>query len=261
MENVSGSVTLVVGLGEVGKPLFTILKKQGLEVVGIDIEPVCVERPVGIMHICLPFKDPGQFRSSVASYARKYRPQVIVVNSTVVPGTSRALEKEFGIPCVSSPIRGKHTKMVDDLFVYVKFVAGANPEATERVRAQFRAAGLQSETISTPETLELAKLLETTYFGLLIAWAQEMNRFAGSVNADYLEVGKFFREISYLPGVLFQPGFIGGHCVLPNVGILQQRFQSEFLDAIMHSNEARKVELDAQQAQRTSEPLQPLALA
>ena len=75
--------------------------------------------------------------------------------------------------------------MVDDLYVYVKFVAGTVAEATERVQAHFIAAGLKSEIISTPEALELAKLLETTYFGLLIAWAQEMNRFAGAVNADY----------------------------------------------------------------------------
>ena len=78
--------------------------------------------------------------------------------------------------------------------------------------------------MSSPEALELAKLLETTYFGLLIAWAQEMNRFAETANADYLEVGKFFREIGYLPNVLFQPGFIGGHCVMPNIALLQQRF-------------------------------------
>ena len=44
-----------------------------------------------------------------------------------------------------------------------------------------------------------------------------MNRFAETVNADYLEVGKFFREIAYLPNVLFQPGYIGGHCVMPNI--------------------------------------------
>jgi UDP-N-acetyl-D-mannosaminuronate dehydrogenase len=260
MANVD-AVTLVVGLGEVGKPLYTILKKHDPEVTGVDIDPVSLEQHVGIMHVCFPFKTLDQFRREVAAYARKYNPEIIVVNSTVVPGTTRAIEEETGILSVNSPIRGKHTKMVDDLYLYVKFVAGTNAEATARVQAQFLAAGLKSETLSTPEVLELAKLLETTYFGLLIAWAQEMNRFADAVNADYVELGKFFREISYLPPVLFQPGHIAGHCVMPNIGLLQQRFQSEFLDAVKNSNEARKAELAADGGERPGERLKPLALA
>jgi UDP-N-acetyl-D-mannosaminuronate dehydrogenase len=212
------------------------------------------------MHVCFPFKTPAPFQDAVANYARKYSPEVIVINSTVMPGTTRAIEKITGIPCVSSPIRGKHTKMVDDLLVYVKFVAGTDAEATRRVQAHFIAAGLKSEILSTPEALELAKLLETTYFGVLIAWAQEMNRFAETVNADYLEVGRFFSEIAYLPKVLFQPGYIGGHCVMPNIALLQQCFQSDFLEVVKNSNEARKVEMEAQKQKNPAERLQPLSL-
>jgi len=254
-------VTLVVGLGEVGKPLYTILKGREPETIGIDIEAASVDKPVGLMHICFPFYDSAQFQSAVVDYARKYAPEVIVINSTAVPGTTRSIENAIGTPCVYSPVRGKHTKMVDELLTYLKFVAGTDEQATLRVQEHFKAAGLPSETMSTPEALELAKLLETTYFGLLIAWAQEMNRFAERVNADYLEVGKFFREIAYLPEVLFQPGFIGGHCVMPNIGLLEQRFQSEFLEVVKRSNEARKAELAAKEQQSEGERLKPLALA
>lgn len=254
------SVTLVVGMGEVGKPLCSILQKQDPTVIGIDIEPVSVEQPVGILHICFPFKLSAPFEEAAAGYAQKYKPRVIVVNSTVVPGTTRNLESRTGIPCVYSPIRGKHTKMVDDIYLYVKFVAGSSAEAAETVKAHFEAAGLKSETMSTPEALELAKLLETTYFGMLIAWAQEMNRFATQVNADYVEMGKFFREIAYLPKVLFQPGVIGGHCVMPNIELLEQLFESDFLEVMKKSNEMRKAELAAEAGQVPSERLQPLAI-
>lgn len=254
-------VTLVVGLGEVGGPLRSILAKNDPNLIGVDIEPVEVDQPVGILHICFPFKESGKFQEAVAHYARKYQPEVIVVNSTVVPGTTRALEAHCGVSCVYSPVRGKHTKMVDDLYLYVKFVAGIDAEAAERVRAHFIEAGLQSEAMSTPEALELAKVLETTYFGLLIAWAQEMNRFAVSMNADYLEIGKFFREIAYLPKVLFQPGIIGGHCVMPNIELLEQLFQSDFFDAMKRSNELRKAELAApEETQAKRERLQPLSI-
>ena len=261
MSKSEAAVTLVVGLGEVGNPLFTILKRQEPGTIGIDIEPVQLAKPIGIMHICFPFIDSAQFQKAVIGYVLKYDPKVVVINSTAVPGTTRAIETETGIPCVYSPVRGKHTKMVDELLTYVKFAAGTNAQAAEQVREHFVAAGMKSEAMSTPEALELAKLLETTYFGLLIAWAQEMNRFSETVNADYLEVGKFFREIAYLPSVLFQPGYIGGHCVMPNIGLLQTRFQSEFLEVMKRSNETRKAELAAQEQQSLSERLKPLALA
>ena len=79
---------------------------------------------------------------------------MIVINSTIVPGTTRCIERATGIPCVYSPVRGKHTKMVDELKHYVKFVAGTDATATERVQAHFKAAGIPSETLATPEALE-----------------------------------------------------------------------------------------------------------
>ena len=253
----SNGITLVVGMGEVGRPLHSILSGQDPSVLGIDIEPVAVDRPVGILHICFPFLDQEPYVEACAHYAAQYRPRIMVVNSTVVPGTTRTIEQRTGVPCVYSPVRGKHTKMTDDMRLYVKFVAGSNSDAADAVQAQFQAAGLKAEIFANPESLELAKLLETTYFGLLIAWAQEMNRFAGAVDADYEEMSRFFSEIGYLPRVMFQPGIIGGHCVMPNIRLLEQRFESPFLTAIRNSNEARKAEIAAPPAD-TASRLQPL---
>ena len=49
------------------------------------------------------------------------------------------------------------------------------------------------------ESLELAKLAETTYFGVCIAFAQEMNRYAERVGGDYSEAIDFFEEVDFLP--------------------------------------------------------------
>jgi len=78
----------------------------------------------------------------VEGYAIKFSPSVIVINSTIVPGTTRSIERSTGIPCVYSPVRGKHTKMVEELQHYVKFVAGTDAQATARVQAHFKAAGI-----------------------------------------------------------------------------------------------------------------------
>jgi UDP-N-acetyl-D-mannosaminuronate dehydrogenase len=93
--------------------------------------------------------------------------------------------------------------------------------------------------VNSPETAELAKLTETTYFGLLIAWAQDVSRYCDQLNVSYDEVVSFYDEIAFLPRVRYTPGVIGGHCVMPNIAILKHVFESDLLDAIITSNELR----------------------
>lgn len=242
----SNKLALVIGLGEIGRPLFETIKQKYEPVCGIDVKPEEISSPVGLMHVCYPFDLPGGFVEVTCAYAKKYNPTIIVINSTVSPGTTRSIEKLAGFPAVYSPVRGKHTKMASELVSYCKFVAGTNSKATLEVRDFFRAVGMPSDCLSQPETLELAKLFETTYFGVLIAWAQEMDRMARQVGADYSEITKFFEEIDYLPRHVFQPGFIGGHCVMPNIGILKRQFDSKLLDGVVDSNAKKAAEIESQ---------------
>jgi UDP-N-acetyl-D-mannosaminuronate dehydrogenase len=95
---------------------------------------------------------------------------------------------------------------------------------------------MKTKILSSPEATELAKLAETTYFGLLIAWAQEVERYCDQLSLDYDEIASIYEEIGFFPPVRYFPGVIGGHCVLPNIRILKQKFDSEILEAIEHSN-------------------------
>src|ERR1051326_9612532 len=87
----------------------------------------------------------------------------------------------------------------------------------------------------SPEATELAKLTETTYFGLMIAWAQEVERYCNRANQDYAEVASFYDEIKFFPPVKYFPGVIGGHCVMPNIEILSKFESSALLKAIKMS--------------------------
>jgi len=131
--------------------------------------------------------------------AQTDEPDVVVVNSTVTPGTTRQIAERSSVPAAYSPIRGKHTRMAEDLLFYTKFVAGIDDDATARVVDHFTSLGMKTAVAAQTETLELAKLLETTYFGLLIAFAQEMDRFARSIDTDYYDVSKFFEEVDLPP--------------------------------------------------------------
>jgi UDP-N-acetyl-D-mannosaminuronate dehydrogenase len=251
--------TLVIGLGEIGKPLLEVIARHHHPTRGIDLEPAEPDAPVGVMHVCIPAEVSGGFVPTVVDYAKRFEPAVIVINSTVTPGTTREVERASGRAAVFSPVRGKHTRMAEELVHYTKFVAGSDAAATERVRRHFDGAGIETAVMATPEALELAKLLETTYFGLLIAWAQEMDRFARAVDADYMQLTEFFEEVGYLPRHVFLPGHIGGHCVMPNIGILKRRVESPMLDAIVDSNRRRGEELKVDSAV-PRERLQPRKL-
>jgi UDP-N-acetyl-D-mannosaminuronate dehydrogenase len=234
-ETSAEAAVLVVGLGEIGGPLLDILRGAH-DAAGRDIEDHPFDG-VQVLHLCFPYS--SDFVPSASRYVSLYEPGVVVVNSTVVPGTTREIQEKTGVPAVYSPVRGKHARMTDELRRYRKFVAGTSAQAVGLVQDHFAAVGITTRRMSSPEALELAKLLETTYFGVLVAWAQEMDRFAGAVDADYWEAIDFFKEIDFFPPVGFQPGYIGGHCVMPNLELLEQVRPSPFIDVMRESNRRR----------------------
>ena len=243
--------TLVVGIGEVGSALMKVLERKG-PVLWHDIEPREFADPIGTMHFCIPYRSPAEFESTAVSYIRRFKPLLTIVNSTVVPGTTRKIAEQAGAAVAYSPIRGKHARMTEDLLRYAKFVAAPDPAVAEAAERQFASVGMKTRRVARVETLELAKLAETSYFGVLIAFAQELNRYAERVDANYSEMTEFFEEIDFLPSTKYFPGFIGGHCVIPNLHLLKRISPSQLLDAVLDSNERRAVELADQANGRPS---------
>jgi UDP-N-acetyl-D-mannosaminuronate dehydrogenase len=237
---------IVVGLGEVGRPMLNLLGRR-FEVVGIDVATVAPDdgAPVSVMHVCFPFEI-ADFVGETVRYIERFEPRLTIIDSTVGVGSTRAVHERTGAPVVHSPIRGKHTHMGDDLLRYTKYVGGVDESSAKDAVAHFESVGLTTKILASPEATELAKLAETTYFGLLIAWAQEVSRYCDQVGADYDEVVSFFEEIDFFPPVKYFPGVIGGHCVMPNIEILSGLDESDLLLAIQSSN-ARRLEQEVQQ--------------
>jgi UDP-N-acetyl-D-mannosaminuronate dehydrogenase len=236
--------TLVVGLGEVGAALAAILDRTE-KVLRQDLEPVKITEPVGTMHLCIPFQSPNQFEATALEYIKRFKPALTIINSTVLPGTTRAIAQKSGGPVAFSPVRGKHVRMQEDMLHYFKYVAAPDRVDAAAAEAHFQAAGMKTRRMTEVESLELAKLAETTYFGVCIAFAQEMNRYAERVGGDYTEAIDFFDEVDFLPRQSYFPGFIGGHCVIPNIKLLLQIAPSRALEAILDSNEQRAYELES----------------
>ncbi len=237
------NAVVVVGLGEVGRPLLALLSEHQ-HVAGIDIKPP--SEPIGkvdILHVCYPFEI-KDFIGETARYIDLFKPTLTIINSTVAVGTTRAVAERTGAAVAHSPVRGKHVRMLDELRRYTKFVGVMDPADGKHAAEHFEFAGLKTKILSSPEATELAKLTETTYFGLMIAWAQEVERYCDQGNVDYEEIISFYDEIAFFPTTKYFPGIIGGHCVMPNIEILRKFDDSKLLNAIRVSNQA-KIEREA----------------
>jgi UDP-N-acetyl-D-mannosaminuronate dehydrogenase len=247
------AVVVVVGLGEVGKPLFKLISKR-YKTLGVDIEPgKPIIDSVDVLHICYPFQI-ADFVGETVRYINLIRPSLTIINSSIPVGTTRAVALRSGTPVAHSPVRGKHAHMLNDLLKYEKFVSATDPITAKRAATHFRSIGLRTRVLARPETTELAKLTETTYFGLLIAWAQEIERACDKLELDYDEVVSFYEEINFFPPVKYFSGIIGGHCVMPNIELLRQTLDLELVEAIRSSNN-KKIRREARNQKPQASPI------
>jgi len=228
---------IVAGLGEIGLPILKLITKNE-NVVGYDLNKKLMDEKkfmkfecvqTRFLHITIPVNK--NFNSNVFHLYKKFQPECIVIHSTVSPGTTEVIQKKLNIPLIFSATRGVHKRMIRDLQRYTKFFAISKnaPKkdwAVYQYRKTMKKCGIKTQQMSKPETLELAKILcDTSYLGWLINYAQLTNTIALEHNVDYDEMWKFSDEIHEILGnrpKMF-PGFIGGHCVIPNLDLIQNQ--------------------------------------
>ncbi|MFN3655143.1 MAG: hypothetical protein ACK4TO_07445 [Candidatus Nitrosotenuis sp.] len=226
---------VVAGLGEIGNPIFQLISKSTLA-IGYDINPKLVDNKkikkienlqTRFLHICIPFTK--KFNQNVLLLYEKFKPQGIVIHSTISPGTTKTIQSVIPIPVVYSATRGVHKRMFYDLRRYTKFFA-IEPDAPNAKWASkefvnlMRKCKVKAKQMTNPVTLELAKIIvDTSYYGWLITYSQLSNMIAIKHKVDYDEMWSFADEIHKYLGnrpKMF-PGFIGGHCVIPNLDLIK----------------------------------------
>ena len=245
---------VVIGLGEIGKPILKLLSKHNI-VVGFDLNHDLMDEikfeeykncQTSFLHIAIPITD--KFINNVLNLFKKFQPECIVIHSTIRPGTTEKLQKKLVIPVIYSATRGVHKRMIYDIKRYNKFfVISANAPiskwAVSRYVKVMKGCGIKTKKMSSPETLELAKIIcDTSYLGWLINYAQLSNRIAVEYGVNYDEMWSFSDEIHKLLGnrPKMYPGYIGGHCVIPNLNLIN----NETLDLInkMNNDYAKNLE-------------------
>ena len=235
---------VILGMGEVGETLFNLLVDRKFDCIGIDLdnskcknytENKIIENPQ-YLHVCLPGELTG-FTDIVVNWINKIKNiKVVIIHSTVKPGTTKTIQEKFSMPILFSPVRGVHKRFLNDIKKYTKFISFDGAEIDSKIRIDLEKRFEKIDWMSTTKTAELAKILvDTTYYGWLINYAQITKMICEKENVDFDEMWKFADEIHENLGnrpKMF-PGIIGGHCVIPNLNLVEY----ENLDMIKTVNE------------------------
>jgi len=251
---------LVVGLGEVGRPLFEIFRDSGeFLVYGYDIDEEKMKaigqrindipKNVDTMHICIPCYSMESFVMDTIEYAKKFNPKLLIIDSTIPPGTTFKVYEAYRALVAHSPIYGTHKSleyMKWEIKRWTKIVGGVNKESADAAMTHFSKAGIKTKCLRSPLETELAKLSETIYSAWMIVFFQELHRISRHFGADIEEIVSAIEDIHRmrLDRPIWYPGFIGGHCLIPNTELLLKSYDSEFLRLILKSNEMRRKEVE-----------------
>ncbi|MDC0450399.1 GDP-mannose dehydrogenase [Nitrosopumilus sp.] len=222
---------VILGMGEVGQTLFDLLVDRKFDCVGIDLdnskckkysENEVIKNPE-YLHICIPGELTG-FTDIVLNWINKIKNiQVVIIHSTVKPGTTKIIQEKLSIPILFSPVRGVHKRFLNDIKKYTKFISFDGAEIDSKIKRDLENRFEKIDWMSTTKTAELAKILvDTTYYGWLINYAQVTKMICEKENIDFDEMWKFADEIHENLGnrpKMF-PGIIGGHCVIPNLNLV-----------------------------------------
>ena len=123
-------------------------------------------------------------------------------------------------------------------------MGGINNKAAEETCKHFKKIGMKVKNIGSIES-ELAKLFETTYRAWMITCFQEMHRISQYFSGKFDTIVDFLEDTHRvrLDRPIMFPGFIGGHCLIPNTKLLLNTYDSELLKLILKSNEKRLSEI------------------
>ena len=217
----------ILGMGEIGQAIAQFYKNPQTQ----DLKGGKFEGDLDILNVCIPYSQ--DFLKTVREVIKKHNAGLVIIHSTVPVGTTQKLNHRFA---VHSPVRGVHPNLHKGLKTFVKFIGADFAGAGRLASEHFDELGIKNEVWYKSASTELFKLLDTTYYGMAIAFhayadklCQEnkvnfdnvMTRGNHTYNQGYWELKRY----DVIRPVLFPPeGAIGGHCILPNSLLLKKQF-------------------------------------
>ena len=253
-------LAIVIGGGEIGTPIYEMLRDAyGKEAFCRDAEKPVWEslfpgRSFTFLHICFP--QTIDWTKHVLGYVEKYKPKAVIIHSTLHPGTTEQLNELCPI-FYYSPVRGNiKDGMRWCLERYTKYISKLSSERRGEPEGEgldgmvydhLAKAGFNVKMTEDSVSLEYAKILDLCWYGLNIAFYQELERICEPL-LDYPIIREFIESTpteseGKVSRTVYYGGFIGGHCVIPAFEKLLALHDVPMIKAALESNIKREREL------------------
>ena len=124
----------ILGYGEVGQAIAKFYGSAGSPQAKIkDLNKDDGLKGVEILHVCIPFNE--KFIEVVSKEIKSIKPKLVIVHSTVAPGTTKKLISKTGNKMIAhSPVRGIHPHLYKGIKTFVKFIGAENKKAGEMAK-------------------------------------------------------------------------------------------------------------------------------
>jgi UDP-N-acetyl-D-mannosaminuronate dehydrogenase len=238
----------ILGHGEIGKAIHEVYRKSSLtsDILVKDLNRDDHLVDLDVLNVSIPFNDSFDFMEVVCGVVKQSNTRILIVHSTIPVGTTRKLKELLGpaIAVAHSPCRGVHPHLYEGIMTFPKYVGSISKEDAVKVSDHLTSLGISTHICENSESSELAKLLDTSYYGICIAFHGEALRACKQFGANFEDVMTVYNE-TYNSGysslgktnvvrpVLTPPEEgIGGHCVVQNADLLMKQFDSKALELI-----------------------------
>ena len=222
-------MNLILGYGEIGRAIHSL--DESSDYIDLSHCTACKDRQYDICHVCIPFCE--DFCDIVKKYLINYKVNHCIIHSTVEVGTSKKIQQELSIPVNYSFVRGVHPNLTEGLKTFDKYIYGTDYESLLYCFIHLKKMGIPSVLFHDDcANGELAKLLDTTYYGYNIIFAKQTKKLCDEYNLDFHKVytlpnetyNKGYSDLgmsNVIRPVLYPPSSkIGGHCVGQNFHLL-----------------------------------------
>jgi len=240
-----GKRILIIGLGEIGRPLSEIVKGvyPQTEVYDIKMGEKTLPKDVDVLHICFPYTE--TFTDKTVNYVEETNPLLLLIESTVSPGTTNLIAerlKKSRTHIAHSPVRARKADGFKwGFFNYTKFIGPVDKGAGDMAQDYYQSLGFKTKVCKSPLETEYAKLVNLSYFAIMLGRLKEKY----DINLDdilaFLETNTLESGLRF-PRPVYDGQPIGGHCIIPAIKMLKQSFNSKFLEAVLESNKRRMEE-------------------
>jgi len=182
---------------------------------------------------------------------------IVVIKSTIPPGTTDQLNKEFkNINIAFNPEFLTEANAVEDYKNQNRIVIGAARPYSNKVKQIFAKAFPNVPIIKTSTTIaETIKYVTNTFLAMKVSYANEIYQLCQGLDIDYdkvIEYAKYDERLGNshwsVPGPDGDFGF-GGHCFPKDIAALQYlsknlNIDTMMLDATIKKNETVRTDLD-----------------